>query len=101
MKSMATHVFSDLIAFYVLFPGRLSIPANPLGLVQSSLTTVQKGHFTTYFFFLPQVTSSLGGGAAKEVWILGLTPSFLCGGARAREGGGDKISKPRSISDCE
>jgi hypothetical protein len=26
-----------------------------------------------------------------------LTPSFLCGGARAREGGGDKISEPRSI----
>ena len=42
-----------------------------------------------------------GGGTAKGVWILGLKLSFLCGGARARDGGGDKISKPRSISDCE
>ena len=42
-----------------------------------------------------------GGGPRKGFRFWGLTPSFLCGGARAREGGGDKISEPRSISDCE
>ena len=38
-----------------------------------------------------------GGGPRKGFGFWGLTPSFLCGGARAREGGGDKISEPRSI----
>ena len=38
-----------------------------------------------------------GGGPRKGFGFWGLTPSFLCGGVRARDGGGDKIS----ISDCE